>query len=224
MSNVDKSPQGLHPTTPAGSNTGISSTRVDTYAEETGQLDLNPDLNPSSPPPHRTSRTNTDFPHSGRLRRRNTRVGPIQIIENFEEFDTQPGWQPGSEPGVDTSRPDGGHSSMAKLCAQCQVTIVDFSQDNIVIHELDNDGLIEFLKIPQPSWVKCRWVNVNGLSWDVIQALGQYKQLHVDQLSLGIRPTRSLSSHCKSLSTLSTQRMSWMIQSAIGVQQRSLEG
>lgn len=67
---------------------------------------------------------------------------------------------------------------MPKLCAQCQITIVDFSEDHIVIHELDNDGLIEFLKTPQPSWVKCRWININGLSWDVIQALGQYKQLH----------------------------------------------
>ncbi|KAH7471922.1 hypothetical protein FOMA001_g13249 [Fusarium oxysporum f. sp. matthiolae] len=136
------------------------------------------DLNPSSPMRRGISRSDTDFSRVGRLQRRNTRVDAIQIIENFEEFDVRPGWQPGSEPGVDTSKPDGGHISTSKLRAQCQITIVDFSEDHIVIHELDNDGLIEFLRTSQPSWVKCRWVNVNGLSWDVIQALGQYKQLH----------------------------------------------
>lgn len=98
------------------------------------------DLNPSSPLPRGISRSDTDFSRVGRLRRRNTRVDTIQIIENFEEFDVRPGWQPGSEPGVDTSKPDGGHTSTSKLRAQCQITIVDFSEDHIVIHELDNDN------------------------------------------------------------------------------------
>ena len=34
------------------------------------------------------------------------------------------------------------------------------------------------MNLPQPEWVKCRWVNVNGLSWDVIQLLGRDKSLH----------------------------------------------
>lgn len=48
----------------------------------------------------------------------------------------------------------------------------------MVGYELDNEQLIQFLDMKQESWVKCRWINVNGLSWDVIQALGQYKKLH----------------------------------------------
>lgn len=67
---------------------------------------------------------------------------------------------------------------MVDLRATCQITIVDFSESQINVHELDNNGLIAFLKLPQPDWVKCRWINVNALSWDVIQAVGQYKQLH----------------------------------------------
>jgi Mg2+ and Co2+ transporter CorA len=55
---------------------------------------------------------------------------------------------------------------------------VDFSEDDIVTHDFDNAGLIEFLRKPQESWITCRWINVNGLSWDVIQALGQHKKLH----------------------------------------------
>jgi Mg2+ and Co2+ transporter CorA len=108
-----------------------------------------------------------------------TRAGTVHIVDDLvEQLDDRPGWRPGAEPGVDTSKPDGGHGSMAHLRAKCQITIVDFSEDDIVIHELDNDAMIAFLKIPQPGWVKCRWINVNALSWDVIQALGQYKELH----------------------------------------------
>jgi len=67
---------------------------------------------------------------------------------------------------------------MTKPQSECQITVVDFSVDNLNVEELDNQGLIEFLKTPQPDWVQCRWINVNGLSWDVIRALGQHKQLH----------------------------------------------
>jgi len=67
---------------------------------------------------------------------------------------------------------------MPTLSAPCQITIVDFSEDKISIHKFDNDTLAPFLQKPQPKWVKCRWINVNGLSWDVIQTLGQQKNLH----------------------------------------------
>lgn len=67
---------------------------------------------------------------------------------------------------------------MPTLSAECQITIVDFSQDNISIRNFDNNTLGPFLRQPQPEWAKCRWINVNGLSWDVIQALGQHKNLH----------------------------------------------
>ncbi|KAI1114615.1 hypothetical protein F5Y14DRAFT_413957 [Nemania sp. NC0429] len=111
-------------------------------------------------------------------RRRNTRTNTFRTLEQFEEYETHPGWRPGAEPGIDPKKPDGGQDAAPDLHAECQITVVDFSQDNLKIHELDNSGLIEFVSQPQPSWVKCRWINVNGLSWDVIQALGKYKDLH----------------------------------------------
>jgi Mg2+ and Co2+ transporter CorA len=45
-------------------------------------------------------------------------------------------------------------------------------------YELDNEGLVEFLKTPRADWATCRWVNVNGLSWDVIKSLGNEHNLH----------------------------------------------
>ncbi|RYC55755.1 hypothetical protein CHU98_g10446 [Xylaria longipes] len=75
-------------------------------------------------------------------------------------------------------KPDGGQETTPDLHAKCQITVVDFSQDDLKMHDLNNAELIEFVRQPQPPWVKCRWISVNGLSWDVIKALGEYKDLH----------------------------------------------
>lgn len=89
-------------------------------------------------------------------------------------------WRPGQEPGIDTSAPHGGHpqSTAAELHEQCDITVVDFSQEDMRMQCLDNRTLAPFLDIPRPDWVECRWISVNGLSWDVIKLLGNYKNLH----------------------------------------------
>ncbi len=67
---------------------------------------------------------------------------------------------------------------MPQLSAPCEITVVDFSPEHLSLQRLDNETLAAFLKLPQPDWVQCRWINVNCLSWDVIQALGRHKSLH----------------------------------------------
>ncbi len=46
------------------------------------------------------------------------------------------------------------------------------------MHRLDNRSLVSFMEETRPDWVICRWINVNGLSWDVIKLLGNDKGLH----------------------------------------------
>lgn len=115
------------------------------------------------------------------LRRRSTRAATFKTIDDGEDFDAfpaRPGWQPGSEPGYDPELPDGGHASMPTLSADCDITIVDFSLGQMVKRHFDNASFISFLEQPKESWAKCRWININGLSWDVIQAVGNKKGLH----------------------------------------------
>ncbi|KAL1900635.1 hypothetical protein Sste5346_002360 [Sporothrix stenoceras] len=113
------------------------------------------------------------------LRRRSTkRAVTFRNVDNFSDYEVRPGWQPGAEPGIDTSKPDGGRDSLAKMMSPSEITVVDFSHDDIVTTRLDNATLGGFLAVPQPAHMKCRWINVNGLSWDVIQMLGNYKHLH----------------------------------------------
>ena len=114
----------------------------------------------------------------GVIRHRNTRTNTFRTLEEFEDFERRPGWKPGAEPGVDPGKPDGGQDRVPDLHAECQITVVDFSREDLKMYDMNNAELIDFVQQKQPSWVKCRWINVNGLSWDVIQALGKYKDLH----------------------------------------------
>ncbi|KAI0541802.1 hypothetical protein GGR58DRAFT_455001 [Xylaria digitata] len=120
----------------------------------------------------------TQLSSSGVMRHRNTRSNTFRTLEEFEDFERRPFWRPGAEPGIDPKKPDGGRDMAPDLHTECQITVVDFSREDLKIHELNNAELIDFVRQPQPSWVQCRWINVNGLSWDVIQALGKYKDLH----------------------------------------------
>ena len=88
-------------------------------------------------------------------------------------------WQPGQEPGIDTSAPPEYSSTTApKFNEPCQITLVDFSQDNMQQTELNNAELVSFMSKPRPDWALCRWINVNGLSWDVVKLLGNHYGLH----------------------------------------------
>lgn len=145
---------------------------------------MRPDQSPSAMPD--ITRSDTALPRnnpnpypSSPVRRRLTRTNTFKNIEDFSEFETErAGWRPGAEPGFDPYKSDGGHASLGDLSAPCEITVVDFSHDDIDVNRFTNQTIEAYLKEPQPSWAKCRWINVNGLSWDVISTLGKYKRLH----------------------------------------------
>ncbi|KAI4286477.1 MAG: hypothetical protein L6R35_004272 [Caloplaca aegaea] len=89
-------------------------------------------------------------------------------------------WAPGQEPGIDPSLPSDGHepSTIPHLFEECEIMVVDFSMDDIELHRLGNKSLEPFLQDQRPEWATCRWINVNGLSWDVIKLIGNDKGLH----------------------------------------------
>lgn len=80
----------------------------------------------------------------------------------------------GAEPGVDPHR----HSTFAayrNVRQRCVIDIVDYSSLRCSFGRMTNSGFIKFLQNDQPPfrepWVKVRWINVGGISWDVISAL-----------------------------------------------------
>ncbi|KAI4194138.1 MAG: hypothetical protein LQ350_007942 [Teloschistes chrysophthalmus] len=88
-------------------------------------------------------------------------------------------WTPGQEPGIDPAESHDAHDiSATHLYEECEILVVDFSNEYIELHRLNNRSLSDFLEEPRPQWVECRWINVDGLSWDVIKLLGNDKGLH----------------------------------------------
>ncbi|GKZ34667.1 hypothetical protein AbraIFM66950_004981 [Aspergillus brasiliensis] len=137
---------------------------------------------PPSPPPETfttAARLNSRETVRNRLRRSTTARSYYR-----EDAAHDPNWQPGTEPGIDPSQPLPAYSTewMAstptELHGTSEITVVDFSQNEMRQYVLDNDTLEPFLAREREPWVQCRWINVNGLSWDAIRILGNHKGLH----------------------------------------------
>lgn len=125
------------------------------------------------------ARINSTDTAKRRMRRSNT--ARSYHPEGFTQDST---WQPGTEPGIDPTKSLPGSSAEwasnvpSDLHRECEITVVDFSQNEMRQYELDNATLEQFLAREREPWVQCRWINVNGLSWDVIKILGNHKKLH----------------------------------------------
>jgi hypothetical protein len=139
------------------------------------------EVDPSKPRRYNTSSTTAGFykhrdsslDDGAGIRRRLSRHATIRTYHS----PTRQTWEePGAEPGVDTSKD--AEPRYQHLTAVCQITVVDYSAERMEKYELDNASIEDFLVQPRPEWVSVRWVNVNGLSWDVIQACGNAFDLH----------------------------------------------
>ncbi|KAF8454308.1 hypothetical protein BGX38DRAFT_1089637 [Terfezia claveryi] len=95
------------------------------------------------------------------------RRGPSNTVKNSKYVTLIPGSEPGLSP-----------DSKVELHTRCGITVVDFSQDQVIQTELENDSLREFLEEDRPEWSLVRWINLNGLSWDCISAVAKKYKLH----------------------------------------------
>ncbi|OBT74044.1 hypothetical protein VF21_07841 [Pseudogymnoascus sp. 05NY08] len=147
----------------------MSSPHASSFDDPKGKSRLKTTHNLSEPDP-------SNSPCASILKRRGSRSRRFKTRSNNT---AQAGCHPGQEQGLEHSWPNGGRSRRHTLDKECQITVVDFSEEDICTRDMDSAQLIAFLQEDQESWIKCRWINVNGLSWDVIQALGKYKRLDI---------------------------------------------
>lgn len=80
----------------------------------------------------------------------------------------------GAEPGIDPRRAsaDMHHGHIYQRCA---IEIVDYSVTKCSVGRMTNRELVGMLGSPEASqrepWARVRWINVDGISWDVLRAL-----------------------------------------------------
>jgi len=81
---------------------------------------------------------------------------------------------PGAEPGIDV-RKDSAFRAYGHIKQSCLIEVADYSSVRSSFGKMTNREFISFLSDPTASgrehWVKVRWINVGGISWDVVRAL-----------------------------------------------------
>lgn len=87
----------------------------------------------------------------------------------------------GAEPGVDPRRAS-AILHYGNIRENCIITLVDYSAVRSSFGRMSNQQFVSLLEDANAGarepWVKVRWINVCGISWDVISALALKYDLH----------------------------------------------
>lgn len=87
----------------------------------------------------------------------------------------------GAEPGVDPRRAS-AEMQYGHIHQQCAIEITDYSSLRTNVMQMKNEEFIDLMRdgiaSQRPAWVKVRWINVGGVSWDVIKAMTLRYDLH----------------------------------------------
>jgi hypothetical protein len=80
----------------------------------------------------------------------------------------------GAEPGIDPRR----HAAMMQyghIREECTIDIMEYSTLRFGSRQMRNEEFVNWVTDEQAfakqSWVKVRWIHIEGISWDVISAL-----------------------------------------------------
>ena len=80
----------------------------------------------------------------------------------------------GAEPGIDPRR-ESAFLTYGHIRQKCLIEVVDYSSVRSSFGRMTNSEFIKLLAderaSAKESWVKVRWINIGGISWDVVSAL-----------------------------------------------------
>ncbi|KAJ7116472.1 hypothetical protein C8R44DRAFT_792640 [Mycena epipterygia] len=87
----------------------------------------------------------------------------------------------GAEPGVDPRRAS-ADAQFGGIKQDCVIEVADYSAIRSSFGRMTNREFVNFMGDPNASerepWVKVRWINIGGMSWDVIKAVSIKYDLH----------------------------------------------
>jgi hypothetical protein len=90
----------------------------------------------------------------------------------------------GAEPGIDPRRASAS-AQYGHIRQDCVIEITDYSSTKHSFGRMSNHQFVEMLRDPRASqrepWAKVRWINIAGVSWDVVAALAlRYGMFHLN--------------------------------------------
>ncbi|KAF7351981.1 Magnesium-like protein [Mycena venus] len=87
----------------------------------------------------------------------------------------------GAEPGIDARRAS-ADADYGGVKQECVIELADYSAVRSSFGRMTNSEFVDLLNDPGASarepWVKVRWINIGGMSWDVIKAISMKYDLH----------------------------------------------
>ncbi|KAJ7880974.1 hypothetical protein B0H14DRAFT_2705638 [Mycena olivaceomarginata] len=87
----------------------------------------------------------------------------------------------GAEPGVDPRRAS-ADAQFGGIRQDCVIEVADYSAVRSSFGRMTNREFVSLMNDPAASerepWVKVRWINIGGMSWDVIKAVSIKYDLH----------------------------------------------
>ncbi|KAJ7454681.1 magnesium transporter [Mycena latifolia] len=87
----------------------------------------------------------------------------------------------GAEPGVDPRRAS-ADAQFGGIKQDCVIEVADYSAVRSSFGRMTNREFVNIMNDPAASarepWVKVRWINIGGMSWDVIKAVSIKYDLH----------------------------------------------
>ncbi|EIW87253.1 hypothetical protein CONPUDRAFT_161839 [Coniophora puteana RWD-64-598 SS2] len=99
------------------------------------------------------------------------------LLSRLTRAPTTKGFEPGIDPRRHTAMLAYGH-----LRARCVIQVADYSALRTSIRQMGNEEFITMLKDADASvlapWAKVRWINIRGISWDVLSELALRYELH----------------------------------------------
>ncbi|CUA70320.1 hypothetical protein RSOLAG22IIIB_00675 [Rhizoctonia solani] len=89
---------------------------------------------------------------------------------------------PGTEPGADP-RKSATAELFGNIRANCKIEMWEYGPSKARFTDYDNKSFITWLSSNEATakreiWKKVRWINISGISWDVISALAIHYNLH----------------------------------------------
>jgi len=128
-----------------------------------------PSLPPASPIPPQPLAQEPGVPPLDRFRASVRKV--IRLHRTTSYFTTR---GIGAEPGVDPRR-DSANLAYGHIRENCVIEVCDYSSVRSSFGKMNNKEFVEFMNDAAASakepWVKVRWINIAGISWDVISAV-----------------------------------------------------
>lgn len=127
------------------------------------------DANPQTPS---AIRPTTQFQTLAPIDRFRSTVKKVMAMRRTSFMMTRRGV--GAEPGIDPRR-ESAFLSYGHIRQKCLIEVVDYSIMRTSFGRMTNTEFVNLINDERASarepWVKVRWINIGGISWDVISAL-----------------------------------------------------